>query len=188
MTKLILIRHGETDWNVQGRWQGQADVPLNVHGRQQAMQIAKTLVSENISAIYSSDLGRAIETAEALARLKGLSVHIDRRLREIHQGDWQGLLITEIKARYARLFDERMKNPFEIAPPGGETVSQLKERILLAINEIIQKYPQETVAVVSHGFALALLRTHFNQLPIEEVWALLPDPAQWTAIEVNQGG
>jgi broad specificity phosphatase PhoE len=188
MTKLILIRHGETDWNVDGRWQGQADVPLNAHGRQQAMQIAKTLASKDISAIYSSDLGRAVETAETLARFKRLSVHIDRRLREIHQGDWQGLLVTEIKARYAGLFDERMNNPLEIAPPGGETVSQLKERILLAINEIIQEYPHETVAVVSHGFALALLRTHLNQLPIEQVWTSLPDPGQWTVIEVDPGG
>jgi broad specificity phosphatase PhoE len=186
MTKLILIRHGETDWNIEGRWQGQADVPLNGHGRQQAIRIANTLASKDISAIYSSDLGRAIETAEALARLKGLSVHIDRRLREIHQGDWQGLLVTEIKARYAGLFDERIKNPLEIAPPGGETVSQLKKRILLAFNEIIQKYPQETVAVVSHGFALAFVLTHFCQLPIEKVWELIPETGQGMAIEVDR--
>jgi broad specificity phosphatase PhoE len=186
MTRLILIRHGETDWNVEGRWQGQSDVPLNAHGRQQALEIANSYIQTDIAAIYSSDLKRALETAQTLADLKGLQIHVDKRLREIHQGEWQGLLITEIRARYADLFVERMNNPLQVAPPGGETLSDLKERILDAIYDIINNYPRQTVAIVSHGFALAFVRTHFCQLPVEKVWELVPETGKGIAIEVGQ--
>jgi broad specificity phosphatase PhoE len=88
MTCLLLIRHGETDWNIEGRWQGQADVPLNQRGRQQAIDIARSLCHSDIHAIYSSDLQRAWHTAQVLARLKKLPIQPDTRLREIHQGEW----------------------------------------------------------------------------------------------------
>lgn len=130
MTQLILIRHGETDWNVEGRWQGQADVPLNERGRAQAVQLAQELKDDGIDAIYSSDLIRALETAEKLSEATKLSVQIDRRLREIHQGEWQGMLVSEIQTRYADRFARRRDDPLHIAPPGGETVAQVKTRVI----------------------------------------------------------
>lgn len=183
MTHLLLIRHGETDWNVQGRWQGQADVPLNQRGRQQAINIAQTLRYIDIHAIYSSDLQRAWHTARELARVKELPIQLDTRLREIHQGEWQGLLIDEIISKYAQEFRQRRDNPLQVAPPGGETTLHVQERVLSVLNNILMKHPDETVAIVSHGFVIAVARTYFTSKPIEEVWGLVPENG--TIIELD---
>jgi alpha-ribazole phosphatase len=184
MTRLILVRHGETDWNVEGRWQGQADVPLNARGRQQAAQLAQSLADLGITAIVSSDLSRAAETARALARVTGLSIHFDPRLREIHQGEWEGQLISQIQARYSEALRQRNENPAAIAAPGGETAAQVLERVLAAVDEICQEYPNETVAVVSHGYALALLIAHYRRVPLEQAWDLIPSNGGWQELEI----
>lgn len=185
MTRLILIRHGETDWNVEGRWQGQADVPLNERGRRQAVALAEALRSVPIDALYSSDLARACLTAHEIGRVKGLPVRVDPRLREIHQGEWQGLLVREIEARYAGLFAERRRNPLSVAPPGGETVAEAKRRVIQVLEEVAQEHPHETVLIVSHGFALALALVHFRSRPVEEVWDMVPENGQPVVLEVS---
>ncbi len=179
MTRFILIRHGETDWNIEGRWQGQADVPLNARGREQAAKLARSLSETSIAAIYSSDLSRARETAERLAQVSGLQVCIDPRLREIHQGEWQGQLFTDIQAKYADEFHQRKKHPMSMAPPGGETAFQVRERVLGAIQDIGHKHLGRTVAIVSHGFAIAVLLAHYQNVPIEQVWDLIPENGTW---------
>ena len=185
MTRFILIRHGETDWNIEGRWQGQADVPLNERGREQAIQTADALAGIKFAAIYSSDLSRARDTAEVLASVAKLKVQFDVRLREIHQGEWQGLLISEIRAKYADAIRLRMIDPISVVPPGGETTLQVMERVVAAIEDIRQKYSGQTVAVVSHGFAIACLLVHYQNLPIERIWDLIPENGGWREIEVN---
>ena len=185
MTRFILIRHGETDWNIEGRWQGQADVPLNQLGREQAIQTALALAGMKITAIYSSDLSRARETAAILASVIKLNVQFDVRLREINQGEWQGLLASEIQARYPEAFRQRMTDPISVTPSGGETASQVMERIVAAIEEIHQLHFGETVAIVSHGFAIACLLTHYQNLPIEKVWDLISENGGWHEIEVT---
>ncbi len=186
MTTLILIRHGQTDWNIQERWQGQADVPLNATGIRQASEIARSLSGVNIDAIYASDLQRAQQTAQAVARMKGLPIRTDSRLREIHQGEWQGLHISEIEARYVREFQSRRENPLEVAPPGGETAFQVKERVVKALDEIIARHPGETVAVVSHGFAIAMMLVHYLEKPIEKVWELVPRNGAIILLDVSK--
>ncbi len=185
MTRFILIRHGETDWNIEGRWQGQADVPLNERGREQAIQTASALAGIEIAAIYSSDLSRARETAEVLASVTKLKVQFDVRLREIHQGEWQGLLASEIQARYPEAFQQRMTDPISVTPPGGEMASQVMIRVLSAIKEIRQMHSGKTVAVVSHGFAIACLLAHYQNLPIEKAWDLIPQNGGWHEVEVT---
>jgi len=183
MVKLILIRHGETDWNVEGRWQGQIDLPLNSKGKEQAEQIAKSLENTKIHAIYTSDLQRAVETANAIGRLQGLKVQSDPRLREIHQGEWQGLLVSEIKERYAEVFYKRHKNPLAMAPPGGETGHEVYQRITQAIQDIVQKHPNETVAIVSHGFAIAVMLIYLKGIAFERAWDFIPDNASIQTFE-----
>lgn len=172
--RLILIRHGETDWNVQGRYQGQADVPLNARGRQQAARVAESLANSGISAIYASDLRRARETAEALARVTGLEVCYDSRLREVDQGEWEGMPFAEIQSRYPELVKRRRENPLAVPPPGGETVRQVRERALAAVGDIIRAHPGGRIAIISHGLSLAVIRAHCEGRPIEEVWELVP--------------
>jgi len=186
VTRFILIRHGETDWNIEGRWQGQADVPLNERGREQAVQTAQALADIKFAAIYSSDLSRARETAEVLASVTKLKVQFDVRLREIHQGEWQGLLVSEIQVRYADAFHQRMTNPMLVAPPGGETALQVMERVVAVIEELRKIYSDQTVAIVSHGFAIACLLAHYQNLSIEKVWDLIPENGGWREIVVNK--
>lgn len=174
MNRMILIRHGETDWNIEGRWQGQIDVPLNAIGMKQADEIAQSMLGKKIGAIYSSDLMRARQTAEVIGKALGLKVNLDHRLREIHQGDWQGLLISEIQQRYHDEFTKRKKDPLAVAPPGGETARQVQERVLEFIEDISEYYSNMNILVVSHGFAIAMIIAHFKKIPIEQVWDLVP--------------
>jgi broad specificity phosphatase PhoE len=182
VTRLLLIRHGETDWNIEGRWQGQADVPLNAKGRQQAADLASALSTAQIASVYSSDLSRAAETAGILARVIHADVTLDRRLREIHQGEWQGRLATDIQRLYAMEFGRRKADPQSVAPPGGETAADVMLRALASIHDIARAHPGGTVAVVSHGFLIATLLSHFRNLPIEKVWDLVPQNGSWNEV------
>lgn len=184
MTIFYFVRHGQTDWNVEGRWQGHADVPLNQVGLAQAEQIARQLKDEGLQAIYTSDLTRARQTAEALGRATGLAVQVEPRLREIHQGEWQGLQVGEIEARYGDTFRRRRDDPYSAAPPGGETVEQVRRRVTAALLDIAVQHPQERVAIVSHGFALALAQVHFEGLAIQLAWEMIPRNDEWRVLEI----
>jgi broad specificity phosphatase PhoE len=179
MTRLILIRHGQTAWNAEGRWQGQTDVPLNSYGLEQAQRIATELAGAGIQIIYTSDMQRALQTVEPLVRRSGLPMRIDPRLREIHQGDWQGLLVSDIVARYGELFYRRQADPAAVAPPGGETIEQVRQRAYKVFDEILDRHPDGTVAIVGHGFVIALLRLRLENRPLEDVWQLVPKSGQW---------
>jgi len=186
MTHLYLIRHGQTDWNLEGRWQGHADVPLNKNGRLQAAEIALSLASADLAAIYSSDLQRALDTAQAISAAAALEVQIDPRLREIHQGDWQGMLADDIERRYGELLRQRKTDPLSVAPPGGESVQQVRDRVIEAIEEIRQRHPHERVAVVSHGFALAVVQVHYLEHPLSKVWELIPPNDRWVELRLGE--
>ena len=179
MTRLILIRHGQTDWNAESRWQGQADVPLNSRGLEQAEHLAADLAEAGIQAVYASDLLRARQTVQPLGRVTGLPVSIDPRLREINVGEWQGLLVDEIAARYGELFRSRQADPSAFTPPGGETIEQVQQRAYSMLDEILKCHPHETVAIVAHGFVIALLRLRLEDRPVEDVWQLVPKSGQW---------
>lgn len=185
MTRVILIRHGETDWNTAGRWQGQEDVPLNARGQEQARELVDELRDYPIDAVYSSDLGRARQTAEPLAQAAGLMVIPDARLREIHQGEWQGRLFEEIQAQFATVLQGRREDPLNMAPPGGETVAQAQARVLAALKDILRRHPQGTVAIVSHGFVLGLLRAHLLGEPVQMAWERIPENGGWEVVEVD---
>jgi broad specificity phosphatase PhoE len=156
MTTLYLIRHGETDANVSGIWQGSTDSPLNARGLAQARAIAQRVAREQlpIQHIYSSPLQRARHTAEYIAQALGdVPITLDAGLAEFHLGQWEGL-------SYAELNDEkrlwaRMDEDPDFAPPGGESPRQFAMRLLHSFQTILQKHEGETVAVVGHGGALA---------------------------------
>ena len=136
MTTLLLVRHGETDWNAEGRLQGQTDRPLSDYGRRQARKLAEELEGEELEAIYSSDLARARETAEIVGERLGLPVELDPDLREKDWGTWEGLTSVE-------------RDRVEFV---GETTQAHQERILRALRRISERHPGEgSVLVVTHG-------------------------------------
>jgi broad specificity phosphatase PhoE len=138
VTTILFARHGETDWNRERRYQGHADEPLNDLGRAQARELADELRRATLSAVYSSDLRRASETAEIVASNLGLLVILDTRLREIDVGSWQGVRHTDLEGR----------------PWDGETYDAHRDRVVLAIRDIALAHPDETVLVVAHGGTL----------------------------------
>jgi alpha-ribazole phosphatase len=174
----LLIRHGQTEWNVSGKYTGQSDIPLNDTGRLQSQQLIEKLKDSPPDVVITSDLMRARETAEILAAPFNLPVQTDARLREINQGIWEGMAFSDIKAKYAAEFAARQDNPLEVAPPGGETLRQVKERVLTAVASITQTHQGMRVAIVAHGLALALIKAHYTNTPISQVWELIPLNAQ----------
>jgi broad specificity phosphatase PhoE len=177
MTRFWLVRHGETDWNLQGRYQGQADPPLNANGLTQAQRIGDQLIDEGIKAIFSSDLQRALHTAQIIADKLQLSVFIDKRLREISLGKWEGMLIDDIIAQFPLEWQSRQDNPVQAHAPGGENLLQVAERVRDAAEQIAQDYPSESVIIVSHGMALATLFSLAQDLPLGQAYTLIPDNA-----------
>jgi probable phosphoglycerate mutase len=150
-TRIILARHGETDWNLERRWQGHSDRPLNETGRAQAEALAEQLAGEPIAAIYSSDLMRAHETARIVASRLGRDVVAVPGLRERRFGSWEGLRDAEVEARF----------PGAHGPPDGETRDEMLRRVLQSLEAIAATHAGETVLVVAHGGPIrAVLRHH----------------------------
>ena len=180
MTEFWLVRHGQTDWNLAGRWQGQtASAPgLNETGHAQALETLKLLSDKRFAAIYSSDLLRSRQTAEIIAAALGLDLVLEPRLREIDLGEWEGLLSTEIEACYPNELAERVRNPLHARAPRGESLSEMAKRVIAAMNALARKYPDSLVLIVSHGVTLALIICHAEKIPLEEVYEHLPGNAQ----------
>ncbi len=149
MTEIILVRHGETEWNVGEVFRGRIDIELNETGVKQAELLAKYLSEVKIEAIYSSPLKRALRTAELIARPHKLKVQIDQGLVDLDFGKWQGLPHQEVKDKYKELYAKWVENPHLITIAGGESVNDVRKRAIGVVDEIIAKY-DGTVTLVSH--------------------------------------
>src|SRR5688572_21291643 len=160
MTDILLIRHGETLWNQQGRMQGQQDSPLTPTGLNQARQLAKRLKDVAFCALYSSDLGRAHQTARCIADASGHEVIADAGLRERDFGIFEGLTNHEIELRYPADYELFAKRDPHYVMEGGESAAQFRRRAVGTLERIAAKHPGETIVVVSHGLVLdAVYRT-----------------------------
>jgi broad specificity phosphatase PhoE len=151
MTQIVLVRHGETEWNRVERFRGRADVPLNETGLAQAEATARRIVSEwQPAAVYSSPLSRAIQTAEAIARPLGLPVQIHRGLADIDYGRWQGLTPDEARAQWPKEVDAWYCTPQAASIPGGETLDRVRARAMEAVNKLAARHLGQTIVLVSH--------------------------------------
>jgi broad specificity phosphatase PhoE len=161
VTTLLLVRHGETDWNRDGRWQGHSDTHLNEIGRAQAERVAGEL--DGVDVVYSSDLARARETAEIIARRLDLPVLFDSRLRERSFGAWEGLTAGEIEAdfRDAHLRWLAGEGP---GADDAEPFEAFGQRVGVALEEILERHPDETVLVVAHGGTIRVIHAFASDL------------------------
>jgi broad specificity phosphatase PhoE len=149
VTTILLARHGESDWNRDQRWQGHADRPLTELGRKQAQDLADRLAQIELDAVYSSDLRRARETAEIVARPRGLDVEESPALREVDVGSWSGLTRAEAERRFPDSFLRWLAG--EEGWDDGETYDQMSDRVLRAVREIAAAHPGQRVLVLAHG-------------------------------------
>jgi len=180
--RLVLWRHGQTQWNVDGRFQGQSDIPLDAVGEQQAERAARLLAALQPAAIFSSDLARATATAAPLARLTGLRVIPEKDLRERYGGRWEGLTDVEIRTRYPVEHSQWL-------PPGGEASITVADRASAAMERIAETLTPGTLAViVSHGAALRLGAARLLGLP-EELWGAVGPLANcaWSVLGRRRG-
>jgi 2,3-bisphosphoglycerate-dependent phosphoglycerate mutase len=160
LTEILLIRHGETVWNQQGRMQGQHDSPLTPLGLQQARQLARRLGSVSFAALYSSDLGRAHQTARCIADETGHAIVAERDLRERSFGIFEGLTNSDIQKRYPEHYEPFARRDPDYAMPGGESAAQFRSRCVGCLETIAMRHADATIVVVTHGLVLdALYRT-----------------------------
>ncbi len=149
MTELILIRHGETEWNVAELFRGQIDIALNETGVKQAELLAGYLSTSTIEAIYSSPLQRALKTAELIAIPHQLKVNVEPDLIDFNFGKWQGLSHREVKERYGDLYARWINHPERVKMPDGETLDEVRRRTARVIDKVIKKHTG-TVVIVGH--------------------------------------
>jgi alpha-ribazole phosphatase len=168
--RLYLIRHGQTDWNLNHRFQGQSDVSLNGTGMEQVLKIAQRLSNVNIDAIYSSDLRRAIQTAEEIAKYFKLSLNTDSRWREQSFGAWEGLTFSEMQAAASDLLKAWRADPLHNSPPQGETLIQLSARVEAALSELKMRHAGQNVLLVSHGGVLMTLACLALGVDLQKYW------------------
>jgi broad specificity phosphatase PhoE len=185
-TTIILIRHGLTDWNEEGRWQGNEDIPLNATGIAQAKALGCRLANWPIQTLYSSDLKRAAQTAAILGKAVDLQPIHDRSWRERDVGAFQGLTWEEIKIQYPKEFQDMSAGIID--PPRGEDSHALHNRAVTAFNTLKAQHPGQMVAVVTHGGFLHTTLLHILGLPVGQYGRLsLRGNTGISIVEINSG-
>jgi probable phosphoglycerate mutase len=155
MTTILLARHGQTDWNLDRRWQGHADRPLNETGRAESRALASSLAGSGLEALFSSDLARARETAEIVAEVLGLEVQIEPGLREVDVGEWSGLTPAEVAAQFPDGYRRRAEGG--TGWEHGELFEAMSARVVGSVLSLAAGHPEGRVLVVTHGGSLRAL-------------------------------
>lgn len=175
MTRIYLVRHGQTTFNAERRIQGQMESDLTPEGEQQAIALRKKLKDISFSALYVSPLRRTRRTAELLTEGFGLEpIYLDE-LKEILMGDWQGRLVSDLETEFAEELDTFWHHPENFARPTCETYQQVRNRAASAMETMVQRHPGQNVLVVTHGALLKTLYTFFKYQPIHDI-ANAPHP------------
>lgn len=183
--RIYLIRHGQTDWNIQGKIQGSHDIPLNEVGRRQAEQLAEGMDTRPVTRIFSSTLTRAMETAERISQRQKVEICPMPQLIEVEFGKWEGMTWDEIREAYPGEYERWYFNPAEFTPPGGETQDDVIKRCAWSLKEILKTTNgREDVAVVSHGATVAHLVSYMMQGSQEEE-SIIVENASITTFHYN---
>ena len=196
--RVVLWRHGQTDWNIGNRFQGHSDIPLNDVGRYQVKHAAEILAGMNPTAIISSDLGRARDTAQALADLVGLSVRIDENLRETNGGMWEGKTGAENRAEDFQNFIRWIDGDDNPAGTTGEKRSEVADRAIKVIKRELEGKSDQLLIIATHGGTARCVLGQLLQLPLTHwgvisglsnaSWSILErNPRQWNLMEHNAG-
>lgn len=188
MTRIVLVRHGETEWNRVERFRGSADIPLNENGLRQAELLARRLLAAwKPAAVYSSPLSRAVKTAEAIALPLKLQVKIHPGLSDINYGEWQGLTPEEVQGRWPELFECWQTIPDNLHFPGGEAMVERQKIGVAAVKEIAAAHPGQTVVCVGHTVINRLIILGLLDLGFSYFWRLRQDNCALNVLECYDG-
>jgi broad specificity phosphatase PhoE len=185
-TRFILVRHGQTGWNKDERFRGRADIALDETGLEQARLAAERIGEWEISAVYSSPLKRASRTAQCIADRFGLSVVTLEGLNDMNFGQWEGLLVSEVREKHAKLFNEWRHNPERFAVPGGESLGDVRRRVIKTVDELALKHEGQDIAVVSHRVVCKVLLCHLLGLDNSHFWKIAQDSTAVNAFEIYE--
>ena len=170
MTEIIIIRHGETEWNKTGCFQGHSDVPLSAEGRAQAAMLGKNLSVDHVDMIYASDLTRAMETAAPLAQRFGLEVISDPQLRELNFGAWEGRNFNDVNAENPNAMKNFYTDPEQADIPESEPFPEFQRRVAGRVREIVAQERGKRIVIVSHGASIRILFADILSMPIRSIW------------------
>jgi phosphoserine phosphatase len=186
-TRVILARHGETDWNKEGRYQGQIDTDLSERGIKQAELLGLTLKEVHIDHIYASPLKRAFETAGAVAKHKKKEIGRLEGITEIAHGTWEGMLANEISDKYGDLVKQWHTNPRDVQMPEGENLTDVQSRAMKALDEVVKKHPNETILIVSHDATLKAIICGVLEIDLKNFWQIKQDNTCINILDYNNG-
>lgn len=184
-TKVILVRHGETDWNKARKFQGMTDIPLNELGKTQANYAKQALRKVRMDAAYASPLKRAVETAQIIIDGHGIDLTIENELHEQNAGDWEGLTAREIEEKFPGQHDIWTYKPTEVRIQNGETFRDVQARATAAFWEIAKKNPGNTVLIVAHMVCLSTILLGIAGISIDEIWDRPLSNAGYSVVEVD---
>lgn len=187
MVRIILIRHGETTWNVEGRYQGQVDTPLSPRGIAQGRAAAEALRTLSIDRAISSPLSRARDTCQFAAELHGLPVFTDERLTEISHGAWEGAFAADIEAQYPDEFRLWHTHPAQAQMPGGESLEDVRRRARAAFDDMAARYDGETILVAAHDAVNKAIICDLLGISIDHFWQVKQDNACINVVEHDNG-
>lgn len=183
MTKLYLVRHGETEYNKKGCYYGWTNCSLSAEGIQQGKELAHTFEGLEYDVVLSSDLKRAVETA-LLINSRSCEVLLDDRLRELHFGDWEGLGYQEIEQQYPKHWAKWTTDWINTTPPGGENLLSMSKRITAFMEDVLTRYEGKSIVLVSHKGCLQLIVTYLMRLPLEKVWCFDFEHGKYSILEM----
>ena len=186
-TSIILVRHGLTDWNVEKRYQGHSDVPLNGAGHEQARLVADRLAKVPVSAVYSSDLTRAAETAAEIAARHKQQVALQPGFRELNFGFWEGLTYGQIMLGWPNWLTAMYARPSVGYAPGGENFTVLARRSLEALRSCLVEHPGETIVIVAHGGTVRAMLCRLLGKSLDQVWSLRQEATAVNILKCHDG-
>jgi broad specificity phosphatase PhoE len=175
MTKFLLIRHGETEWNRELIFRGRSDIPLSAVGRRQAAKLAAALAAEPLAAIYASPLSRAQDTAAAIAQTRNLAVMTSPHLIDMNCGAWEGLSVAEVQARYPQEYEMWTNHPEKLILPGGEGLAAVRTRLRRGLRQWHKLHENQTIALVTHRIVCKILLCEILRLPNSAFWQIQQD-------------
>jgi len=187
LTRIILMRHGQTEWNKFERFRGKADIELDETGRRQAEAAAERIGQWKVDAVYSSPLKRAMSTAQAVADRLGLTVQTLEGINDMDFGEWEGLAIAEARQKYVALFDLWLYHPERLEIPRAETLEDVRKRAVAAIDEVVAKHKDQTIALVSHRVVCKVLLCHLLGVGNSHFWQIAQDTTAINLFEVWEG-
>lgn len=177
--KLVLVRHGESNWNKIGIVQGWRDPHLSEHGREQVGSVAKKLSGNHFDVLYSTPLRRAYQSARIISDRIGLPIVTKEELKEMYFGDWEGKSLKKVEQEYPGMLSRWFENPTGMKIPGGESITSFRNRVVSAFDEIRSKHMDEDVLAVLHGGVISIYLVHLLGMKLDHIWRI---PLKNTAI------